>query len=209
MSGSRSAPRTSGGGARGGALILLLAVFAAPALAQPRMAEADARRSPNDVVSAVTLDMNEDGRFDRAVLVEDEDTVTLFVYLSSRESDDRRERRLAIVKPAIAWNGGMWGQQPTLEVNARGSLVVRSANESIGRDQWSQALTIVYKGGQFLVAGLTFNRRDSLDPEAASTCDLNYLAGQGNRNGKPIRLSGRTPLLADWSDEERPKECKS
>jgi hypothetical protein len=200
MSAPRSARRTLG---------LATAALLAAAPAHAGAAEADVGRSPNDVVSAVTLDMNGDGRFDRAVLVEEDDTVTLLVYLSAPDRDDRRDRRLAIVKPAVAWNGGMWGQQPSLEVNARGSLLVRSANESIGRDRWSQTLTVAYKNGTFLVAGLTFNRRDSLDPEAATACDLNYLSGQGIRNGKPIRLAARTPLLADWSDEARPKECGS
>lgn len=177
------------------------------ASAVPTSQAAEALRSPNDVLSAVTLDMNDDGRFDRAVLLEDGDAATLAVYLSVRGGEDRSERRLAILKRGAAWIGAMWGQQPSLAVGARGSLLVHSANDSIGRDRWSQTLAVAYRNGDFVVAGLAFRRRDALDPATAGVCDLNYLTGQGVRNGKPVLVATRSPLLADWSDEERPKEC--
>jgi hypothetical protein len=92
-------------------------------------------------------------------------------------------------------------------VNEKGSLLIKSANEAIGRSRWSQTLTIVYRNGQFLVAGLTREARDKLDPKAGGSCELNFLNGKGKSGGKAVESSSRPIKLADWLDEKLPKEC--
>lgn len=101
----------------------------------------------------------------------------------------------------------MWGTRPSLETNDKGSLLIKSANEAIGRSRWSQTLTIVYRNKEFVVAGLTREERDTLDLKAGGSCDINFLTGKGKRNGKPIETKFPAMKLANWSDEKLPKEC--
>ena len=47
-----------------------------------------------------------------------------------------------------------------------------------------------------LVAGLTYESHDNLDPRAGGSCDLNFLSGKGVRNGKPVEIkSGAVRLI--------------
>ncbi len=165
---------------------------------------------PDSVLSAVTSDWNGDGRMDRAVLVEgQEDQADLYIYLSADDPNGGERRDLALAKTGAAWKGAMWGTLPSLELNPKGSLLLKSGNDAIGRSRWSQTLTIVYRNGEFLVAGMTFDSRDTLEPKAVGHCDLNLLTGQGIRNGKTIKAASGQIKLADWSDDRRPKECES
>jgi hypothetical protein len=112
------------------------------------------------------------------------------------------------VKKAAAWNGAMWGSRPSLDANAKGSLIIKSQNDAIGRDRWHETLTVVYRSHEFLVAGLTYESHDNLDPKAGGSCDLNFLSARGVRNDKPFEIKSGAIRLIDWSDEKLPKECK-
>jgi hypothetical protein len=69
-------------------------------------------------------------------------------------------------------------------------------------------LTVIRRNGALIVAGFTYATRDTIDPNAGKSCDLNFLAGKGTRNGKKIDIKARTIPLADWSDDNPPKECE-
>jgi hypothetical protein len=161
--------------------------------------------APEKVLSVVTADWNEDGGFDRAVLIETEPTETeLLIYLSGTPN----QMKLAIRKPDVAWRGGLWGTQPKLEVNQVGSLVVVSGNEAIGRNRWMQKLTIVYRNKSFVVAGYTYNARDTLNLDYQLQCDVNFLTGKGIKNGKTFKTAMTAIPLAKWSSDAAPRECK-
>jgi hypothetical protein len=189
---------------------MALSLFAAGAQAQsgPQASAPFLSISPDSVLSVVTSDWNGDGGMDRAVLVEGQDGADLYIYLSDIDPNEDRRRQLALAKTGAAWIGTMWGTLPGIEVNPKGSLLLKSGNGAVGRSRWTQTLTIVYRNGEFLVAGLTFDSRDTLDPKAGGHCDLNLLTGQGIRNGKPIKVAVIQIRLADWSDDSRPKECE-
>ena len=164
---------------------------------------------PSDVVSVVTLDMNNDGSMDRAVLVNntnpDETAVDLLIYLGE---DGAHQMKLALNKPAIAWTGAMWGQLPSLESNNKDSLLIKSENSAIGRDRWSQTLTVAYRNNEFVVAGYTYNSYDTLDPKAGKSCDVNLLTGKGKKDGKAITVAKKSPLVKDWQNEGGIPECE-
>ena len=82
-----------------------------------------------------------------------------------------------------------------------------SGNEAIGRHRWAQTLTITYRADEFIVARVTYEERDTLNPEAGGSYDINFLKRKGKRNGKSIAVIAAAPTLAAWSDEERPIEC--
>lgn len=161
------------------------------------------------VLSAVTLDFSSSGRQDRAVLALNA-AAAADLYLYLLKDDPRGDSALALAetKKNVAFSGGMWGQLPSLETNGKGSLLIKSANDSIGRDRWSQTLTIVYRNKQFLIGGIAYEARDTLDPKAGGSCDLNLLTGKGVRNGKPVDGKSAPIRLADWSDDKLPKECR-
>ena len=162
---------------------------------------------PSDVVSVVTLDMNSDGSMDRAVLVNnpDETSVDLLIYLGE---DAAPKMRLALNKPEIAWTGSMWGQLPSLESNHKDSLLIKSENSAIGRDRWSQKLTVAYRNNEFVLAGYTYDSYDTLDPKAGKSCDVNLLTGKGKKNAKAITVAKKSPLVKDWQNEGGIPECE-
>lgn len=183
-------------------LIVIMAVLltAATAHAEPDYSA---------VLDSETLSF-ENANTDRAVLVENGDAgADLYIYLGLEPvRDPSKAMKPALFKKGIAWSGGMWGTRPSLETNAKGSLQIKSENTAIGRDRWTETLTVIYRNKEFIVAGLTREAYDLLEPNTAHSCDLNFLTGKGKRDGKPVEV--KTPLkkLADWSeDKAQPKEC--
>lgn len=160
------------------------------------------------VLSAVTLSFDAHSGVDRAVLVENlEDGADLYIYLGVDSARTDAPKRPALVKKNAAWSGSMWGTRPSLAVSDKGSLLIRSANEAVGRGRWSQTLTIAYRGGHFVVAGIRRQESDTLNPKAGGSCDLNLLTGAGLRNRLPADTKFPAMKLAEWSDANLPREC--
>lgn len=167
--------------------------------------------APNfeNVLSAVTLDFTGNGEQDRAVLAQNKDDgADLYIYLRKDASGSEPVLALAELKKGVVFSGGMWGQLPSLDVNGKGSLLIKSGNESVGRARWTQTLTVVYRNKEFLIGGIAYTTRDTLDPKGGGACDLNLLSGKGLRNGKPIKGTLAPIKLADWSDDKLPAECQ-
>jgi hypothetical protein len=201
-----SRPTLSGGFFFVGAINMrrLAMIFPALFLAGTALAEPDY----SGVLDSETLSF-EDGSTDRAVLVEGgEEGADLYIYLNlDTVRDASKAMKPALVKKGAAWNGGMWGSRPSLETNAKGSLLIKSQNSAIGRDRWTQTLTVIYRNKEFIVAGFTRESYDTLDPNSTHSCDLNFLSAKGKRDGKPVEVKTPAKKLADWSDERVPKEC--
>jgi len=187
------------------ALVLMMLGLVAAARAAPAASAAP----PDSVISVVSADWNEDGAFDRAILSEGQQgDADLYIYMSVPAQDDRRRRELALVKANAAWAGEMAGTQPSLDVNARGALLLKSGNLSVGRGRWEQVVTIVYRNRQFVVAGFTLTASDTAEPNARRHCDLNFLTGQGTRNGAKVNVGAQTVLLSTWKDETGMEQCR-
>ncbi len=160
------------------------------------------------VLAAETFSF-ENGETDRAVLVANADSSSdLYIYLDLDSADSDKTPKPALVKKDAAWNGAIWGQRPSLETTAKSSLLIKSENSGAGRDRWSQTLTVVYRNKQFIVAGLTREAYDTLDPNNTHSCDLNFLSGKGKKDGKAVEIKTPAMKLADWSDGDLPKECR-
>ncbi len=190
-----------------GAWTLTAGLAAAPTAI---FAQAAVTIPPYSVISVASSDWNGDGVADRAILAEGEEgTADLYVYLSAPAQHDNRRRELALLKRSVAWDGGVIGQQPSIEINPKISILLRSGNDSIGRNRWKQTIAIAYRGDQFVVAGVTYSWSDTLDPSASGDCNLNLLTGRGTRNGKRLDVGAQTIPLSDWTDERRPRQCRS
>ncbi len=114
----------------------------------------------------------------------------------------------SFLAPGIAWGWDMAGQRPELALNEAGSVLLTSRNEAVGRDRWRMTLTIVHRGGDWLVGGVTYKWRDTLDPAAYGICDLNLLAGRARverfDGTREVDLPFEAPRLSDWSAEAPP-----
>lgn len=164
---------------------------------------------PERVLAVAGADWNGDGSSDRALLLiseKDTDAADLLIYVSEGTKPDAM--RLAVSKRNIVWRGVMAGTQPSLEISARGSLIIVSGNEAIGRGRWTQKLTLAYVNKVFVVAGYTHVSRDTLDLDAHTACDVNLLTGSGTRNNKPFRAAAKAVAVTEWSDAAVPRECR-
>jgi hypothetical protein len=178
-------------------LIALLLTAAAPALAEP--------------IVSVGADLNGDGLADRAELVMTDKggMADLLIFIGRRDGS----QSLYATAREYVWVGGI-GQQPELSTTARGSLQVVSMNEAIGRDRWRQTLTVAWRDGAFVLAGITYSWYDTLDLANAGTCDVNLLTGKGEltkrgENSDVVTSFQTTPhrIPVQSPNWEFPKEC--
>ncbi|GMG85262.1 hypothetical protein LNKW23_44800 [Paralimibaculum aggregatum] len=179
----------------------LAAALAAAALAGPAAAETV---EPWRAVAVLDGDWKDDGRRDRAVLLQADGMADLLIYVGGERPGSFE---LVEAGRGIAWHGGAWGTIPSLETSPSGGIRVLSQNEAIGRNRWHQALTIAYRGGRFVVAGFTYNAFDTLDPAAGTDCDVNLLTGKGLLNGEPFATAARALPVSDWTEDAAPREC--
>lgn len=161
--------------------------------------------APHKVISAVEGDFNGDGSLDRAVLIDNgQSDADLAIYLN----DGSGGFKPAGVASAIAFNGGMFGNSPDLRLSKTGALQVHAENSAIGRDRWERTLTLSYRGGQFMVSGITASNYDTLNPKAGGSCDVNLLTGKGKAGRKPVTVKAGGIALSQWSDDKIPNACQ-
>lgn len=161
------------------------------------------------IVAAATGDWDRDSNADLALIARpaegsDEDN-GVFIYLAN---PGESRLGLKVSAPNKIWgNLTMFGQEPTVAALANGSIKLTSQNSSVGRDRWSQSLTLAYRNGRFVVAGYTYSSYDTLDNANTRECDLNVLTGKGTANGKPITTAAAQITLEEWNDETGQKAC--
>ena len=112
------------------------------------------------------------------------------------------------------WAGTAAGQAPWLELAPNGSLRLMSANYGIGREIWTQTLTIVHRDGAWRVGGFTYEWADRIEPGTGGLCDLNLLSGRGVisvDSGRQTTIDVDTPALplGEWTDATMPQECEA
>ena len=156
--------------------------------------------SQGDRYEAV-LDIDRDGRPDRAVLVRRARGAgaDLLIYLGGGSEALDLSRKPDIRKDDLAH-----GHVMQLETNDKGSLLVRYGCGGCSND-YETTLTIVQRGGDFFVAGFSYNWETR---EGAGSCDVNFPTRKGVRSRgltKARRIRARfTPVrLAEWSVDKQ------
>lgn len=192
------------------ALITLCVLVAGPVTAQAPTAPSlpaptlPASVAPDKVLSAAVADWNDDGTMDRAVLIGGDSDADLLIYLS----DGDNGLKAAAYAPGLVFSGAMAGTFADLQLSPQGGLQVHSENGAVGRDRWDQILTLAWRDGQFVVAGVTYGAVDTLDPTAGGNCDINLLTGKGTANGKTVKLAPVIISVTKWTDDSLPAPCQ-
>jgi hypothetical protein len=219
---------------RNAALPWIVALATIPMAA---LADAGLKR---EALYELALDIDNDGRMDRAVLVlvgpgrtdfdplsderyglSDDESVDLYVYLSSGDEKVDLSQKPAVLKTDIVDPEQTQFVFP-LESTANGSLTVGSCYGCGAMKSWEEALTIVQGGGEFLVARYTrdwewgshIRTGDSWDVETiVGGCDIDFLTGKGVVSdgldeNRPLERTFKPVRLADWSAGNRPEACE-
>lgn len=211
---------------------MIVATIPAPAFAGDK----------SEALYEITLDIDKDGKTDRAVLVlvgpgrTDFDTLTkeryglsegenvdLYIYLGTGDDKLDLSREPTFMKKAVVDREETNWVQP-LEKNDDGSLVVTSVYGWGARKSWGESLTIVHRGGDFLVGGYAkdwewaneVRKPDgTLDVETAiGGCDIDFLSGKAvasqglDEEETPIEGTFALVKLADWPIEKLPEACE-
>ncbi len=163
----------------------------------------------NEELYEITLDIDNEGKMDRAVLVRHPEgaQADLYIYLGAGDEKLDLSRKPSFLKKDLIEEGLI-----SLESKGKGSLLVHYGCGGCSND-YETTLTIVHRGGEFLVAGFTFGWDTR---NGVGSCDI--LTGKGvvsdglgeEQQIKPIKEKFTPVKLADWSDDKFkfPKACK-
>ena len=188
-------------------LSAMAALLAAPALAAPPAAPSAI--APSKIVSAASGAWTDDGSMGRAILIDDSDnaSVDLAIYIAN-SADPSQDLKLAAFAHDIASSGNMFGNTAELRQSKKGALQVYSENTAVGRDKWERTMTLAYRGGHFVVSGLTLSAYDDLRPGSDSSCDINFLSGKAKAGRRMIRLPAGGIPVEKWTEDMIPKACQ-
>jgi hypothetical protein len=199
----------------------------------PAVARAEVKSEP---LYEISLDLDDDGIADRAVLVlngpgrtdfgpltserfglfEDE-SVDLYIYLGLGDARVDLSKPPSFVKKAIVDTERTNWVQP-LESNERGSLQAIFVYGWGASKTWGEMLTIVFRGGEFLVGGYSkdwdwnTHLADGTVETTMGGCDINYLTGKAVLSNdldetRPMHGTFKPVKLADWSYALVPEGC--
>jgi hypothetical protein len=169
------------------------------------------------IVSVASGDLDGDGAIDAALLIapgEDEAHDDHALVLLRGTGLDEGALQPWRVYADAAWGGlpgGMVGNRPAVAFTDAGSLQLISKNEAIGRSRWYQTVTLAWRDGDLLVAGFTYDHRDTLDLDAAGGCDVNVFTGRGvvreETTETTVSLEPRRLPLDQWLAQGSPTLC--
>ncbi|MQB43446.1 hypothetical protein DXT94_16105 [Rhizobium sp. ICMP 5592] len=191
-----------------------LVVAALISLSATATVAAETAIAPGRIVDAAIGDWNKDGKPDLALLVapapddQADNPIGIYIYLRDDEHSLLRLAAAAPNKvPGSTEPDGIFGQEPSIKALPNGSIAVTSQNDAIGRDRWEQTLTLAFRNNAFVVAGYTYDYRDTLNPDGGYSCDYNVLTGKATKGGKNLKTEGKTIKIEDWKDDFGQKGC--
>ena len=152
------------------------------------------------VFSTIIEDLTGDQIEDIAILkLNKKGDVELKIYISVKEDILMK----VIDRSDLVWGDNFGGREPSLSVNSRGSLLIKSQNFGVGRSRWEETLTVAFRNFQFYVVGFTYSYFDTFDKNYNGNCDINLFTGKAFIDGKHVQTNFRTELLSLWTNTEK------
>jgi hypothetical protein len=209
---------------------VILATSAIPTVA--------AAATKNEVLYQISLDIDHDGKPDKAVLVlvgpgrtdfheltrdryglSENERVDLYIYLGKGGENADLRQKPDFIKRQIADPERVPWVQP-LEVSKSGSLLISAAHQWGASHDWTEILTVIYRKGEPVVAGFTMGwswnslLADDTFETLEGECDVNFLTGKGTLTRDPegpqqIKAVFEPVKLRDWTSANIPKACHS
>ena len=159
----------------------------------------------NLVVGQATLDLDKDGKTDRAVLVRNPDaSVDLYIYLGTGSDTPTALRKPTIFKSDIA-SGAAAG----IVSGPKGELAIKYGCGGCSNDTDTE-LRLTYRQGQVLVGGYTLNWDTR---SGVGSCEVDFLTGRGfvghgvSNGGRQIKVRSGPIALSSWSDDIITNTC--
>jgi hypothetical protein len=207
-------------------------------LAMPSTEAISAAATKNEVLYQTSLDIDRDGKTDKAALVlvgpgrtdfheltqeryglSEDERVDLYIYLGKGGENADVRQKPDFIKQQVADPERVPWVQP-LEVSKSGSLQISAAHQWGASHDWTEILTIAYREGEPVVAGFTmgWSWNSLLADDTVETlegeCDVNFLSGKATLakdadEPRPIKGLFKTVKLADWTSANIPKACDS
>lgn len=202
----------------------LSVAIAIAAIVAASMASAADRHAVYDVA----LDLNRDGKADRAVLVTtspdtdsysddkswywlaNDERIDLYIYFGAGDAPPDLSKPPDVLAPGIV-TAERINQIYPLEAKANGALVVTGAYYLFSNSA-SETLTIVERKSELVIAGYTYDFEWRTGEQGG--CDVNLLTGRGVRYSgadsvkKTVRVPAKPVRLTQWSTKTRPKPCR-
>ncbi len=100
------------------------------------------------------------------------------------------EYKLIAKNSSFVWGGSWGGTEPTLTTNKKGSLVIQSMNEGIGRSSWNEQVIARFnpETAKVEVIGYEYQSYDKIDGSGLN-CSFNFNTGVGLVTTTPIQVS--------------------
>ena len=205
-------------------------------MAMPAAAAIAGTATKSEVLYQTSLDIDHDGRQDKAALVlvgpgrtdfheltrdryglSADERVDLHIYLGKGGENADLGERPDFIKQRIADPERVPWVQP-LDVGKSGSLLISAAHQWGASHDWTEIITVAYRNGEPVVAGFTMGwywnspLADDTFETLEGECDVNFLTGKGTltkdtSTPKPIKGAFKTVKLADWTSARIPKAC--
>jgi hypothetical protein len=128
------------------------------------------------------------------------------LLITHKKANDMRLYVGAINDTLLQLNESLAGYT-TLDKNPAGSLLINSANDSVGRDRWSRTLTVAYRNNRYLIVGYTYSSIDTYTMKSEN-CDYNLLTKKGTNGKKAVSIKTGSIDLNKWVDSEKFFSCK-
>ena len=182
----------------------------------------------HEVLFDLSLDIDRDGKMDHAVLVlvgpgksgpfedvyplDEHERVDLYIYLGAGDAALDISKPPSVLKEDIIDRDRRpWVRN--LTSNSQGSLLVQSSYGPGSSADYEDTITIIDRGGKFLVAGY---RQDWETRDSMGSCDFNLLSGEATKQDgfvdtpkKPLKGKFKPVALAGWSEKTLPKACEN
>jgi hypothetical protein len=200
-------------------LLAALPFFASPPLAAQDLTQAEAGFLPR-IIDSLCVDLVETSTGCEQVFLlsnpDEPDTADL-VILTDRRTDPGG-RPLLVLRSAF-FNGAMWGMSPSLEAADNGQLYIRSEQIGIGRNPWTQTITLAWDTSRFVMTAFEHSVYDRA-LGGSYACSVDYRAGSAiaeilDAESNPLENFAETvpailPAISDISAfEALPEFCET